>query len=98
MVVAANFTPRDENRAWGQFYPTVICMLRAMGLDGAGYFFPQTALKHSMGETRSWGLYPRSRLHAFTLFWRLKNLSPIEESQIKPFMCIFQALLSLLPA
>lgn len=98
MVVAANFTPRDENRAWGQIYSTVICMLFAMGLEQVSYFSPQRTPKHGLGETRSWGLYARSRLDATTLFWRLKNCSPIEESQVKPFMCMPRALLSLLLA
>lgn len=86
MVVAANFTPRDENKAWGQIYTAVFCVLCAMGLDGARYFSPQTALKHGLGESRSWGLYPRSRLDAATLFWRLKKCSPVEESQVQPLM------------
>lgn len=98
MVVAANFTPKYENRAWGQIYPMVICMLCAMGLDGDTYFSPQAALKRGLGESRSWSLYPRRRLDAATLFWRLKKCSPIEESQVKAFMCLPQALLSLLPA
>lgn len=78
MVVAANFIPRGENRTWGQIYPMVTCMYCAMSLDGASYFSPQTALKHSLGEIRSWGLCPRSKLDAAILFWRLKICSPIE--------------------
>ena len=98
MVAAADFTPGDKSRAWAQIYPMVICTLCAMGLDEASYFSPQTALRHGLRETRSWGLYRRSRLDAATLFWRLKKCSPIDEGQVKPFMCMPQALFSLLPA
>lgn len=69
-------------------------MLCAMGLDEGPVFLSPFFL----GGRQELGLCPRSRLDAATLFQRLKKCSPVEESQVKLFIRLPQALPSLLPA
>lgn len=90
--------PEMKTGPGGSFIPQLSACSVPWAWMGPVISFPRQPSNMAWGKKRSWGLYPRSRLHAFTLFWRLKKCSPIDESQIKPFMRIPQALLSLLPA